>query len=204
MGLLGGIFGGGDDPAKDAQDAEKKRQKDIKKGLVGIDQAFAGYDPDFYGGVKTDAINYYLPQLQDQFQKAGSRMNFALTRQGLTDSSAADKNLTDLEAAFATGRADVTNKALQQVQSVKANVQDQKNQITQALYSSANPDLAATQANAAAASLKSTPLVDKLAPAFDKVATGLGTAFSYNPRLNPYYSRIQAATGSESSQRIVA
>ena len=70
--IMDTIFGKPETPRDNYDRAaaeEAARQKRIKEGLANIENVFSQYDQDFYDQTQDAYIDYYQPQLEDQYQK---------------------------------------------------------------------------------------------------------------------------------------
>ena len=133
--LTGAIFGDGG--AKDAKKAsrqaaaaEASRQQAISAGTTNVRNAFAKtYTPDFYEQFRRSIQNYYLPQIETQHQDASKNLLYALTRQGLGDSSVRGDQYGKLDARNTQARQDVVRRG-------ESMVDQRKNEVARALESS--------------------------------------------------------------------
>lgn len=76
------------------------RQARITSGMANIDAGFKGFDDNYYGGLKQSYLDYYKPQLDDQYQKAQDTLLYNLARTGTLESSNRATGLADLEKAY--------------------------------------------------------------------------------------------------------
>ena len=81
---LFGIGGGGEGGSEyeSAAEAEARRQLKVDAGLAEIEKVFSQYDQDFYDKSSDAYLDYYEPQLEDQFKKGLKDLQFALARGG--------------------------------------------------------------------------------------------------------------------------
>lgn len=90
---------------------EAERTGKINQNVSSIDQAFAGFDDEFYGKASQNVLDYYTPQLQDQFTEAQKKQAFKLADQGLSDSSVAGEKAADLKTLFDRELTNISSKA---------------------------------------------------------------------------------------------
>jgi hypothetical protein len=77
--------------AQEAKDKENLRQARLGQGKSAIDQLFgnANFDDTFYNKYRDANLNYSLPQLEDQYGKSKTGMNYDLARAGTLRSTMA-------------------------------------------------------------------------------------------------------------------
>jgi hypothetical protein len=88
---------GGSSTSDTLKQQQLQRQQAVQQGMVGIDQAFAGYNPAFYQGVKQTTLDNLLPQLNDQYMNTRKSLVANLGGRGILNSSAARQAGTALE-----------------------------------------------------------------------------------------------------------
>jgi hypothetical protein len=114
-------------------DADEKAGK-LREGNAAIDNAFSGFNDDYFSKLQRDYTDYAMPQYQDQYNDAKNNIVFSLARHGNINSTVAGDQYADLdkEAAKAmvgiqgTG-ADIANSARRDVQADKQDVIGQLN-----------------------------------------------------------------------------
>jgi len=172
--LLTGGGGEGEIPEyESAAEAEARRQAKVDAGLAEIDKVFSQYDQDFYDKSADAYLDYYEPQLEDQFKKGLRDLQFALARGGRFDSSTeVDKKIEAAEDygtqknELASGAIDASNKSRAAVNAAKRDMVN-LNQVN------ANPDLAASLSNSQAGILNQPPKFDPLLDVFGNITEGL-------------------------------
>ena len=87
------MFGGNpaEKAAKEARQREEARQGRIAAGKTRINEAFAGFDDDFYGGRETAYSQFARPEIEDQYNRAKHDLTLALSRSGNLNSSTASR-----------------------------------------------------------------------------------------------------------------
>jgi hypothetical protein len=172
---------------------EEARQGRIREGMGAIDQAFAGFNDDFYKG-RADAYQaYYEPQLQDQFEKARSSLLFALTRSGLVNSSVAADKQADLSKSFEDQRSQIISRALASANDQRSRIANQKSALVGQLNSTGDSTQASQAALATSKQLAGEqPEYSPLGDIFAGVAAGIGNAAAAKGRedtYNAYFGR---------------
>ncbi|UUJ74518.1 hypothetical protein [Microcystis phage Mae-Yong1326-1] len=132
--------------AEEARAAEAARQQRIQQGRAKVDQAFAGFDDNFFAGRRQAVLDYYEPELTKQFNDARRQMEFALARAGLTKSSEAGRQMGNLNDRFQVASADVARRAEDAVSRLRADVDNQRAGVISQLEATADPSGAANAA----------------------------------------------------------
>ena len=112
----------------------------VKTGHTG------GFDKGFYDKFRQGLIDFYTPDVNDQYRESRDETGFRLARAGLSNSSMADTEYANLVKQRGKATADIANKADVETGKVRGNVADQRKSITSQLYATENPDVAASQA----------------------------------------------------------
>lgn len=176
MSKIGKVFGGGGDGgagqiAADRQKDEADRASQIKKGIALINERFRGFGKKsgYLDDYKQAYTDYYLPQLDDQYQEAQDQNLFALSDAGLLKSTARNKAFTDLAEDYELQKGGILNKAEIVAGDHRANINAERDSIINQLLASANPSVAAASARQSANALRAStpnfsPLAAVLAP----------------------------------------
>lgn len=145
MGLGGGSFG------SSAAAAEKQRQMKIAAGTQGVNDQFAGFNPQFYQQRAQDYYNFAQPQLGQQFQQTKQAVLGNLANRGLSNSSTRNQQVGGLNRELANQRQGLYDTGQQQAQSLQQQVEQSRGNALNLLYQSADPGAATGQAQRAAA-----------------------------------------------------
>lgn len=180
-------------PATGIQASQQQQAALTNQSVNQINQAFAGFNPQFYQGVQDSYMNYAMPQLQQQYQGANQALGYKLANQGLMNSSAADQAKNALSGQMAQAQQQVGNQAVGQVNTMKQTVgQEQSNLIGQAQTAS-DPAALGTQALAVAAGTNAPSTFAPIGSMFNNFATqylGQQNANTYNNFANAYLNTI--------------
>ncbi len=157
--------GGSPDYAGEAQKAEDKRQAAIRQGTRQVNQAFGGFNQDFYNKRRQAYIDYAMPQLSDQFTQTRNQVGFGLANKGLTQSSTAGKQWSDVFRQAQTSKQGIADAATAQSQDLAKQVELQRQNLLGQLYTTADPASASQQAISTAAGFQApstfAPLVNQ-------------------------------------------
>lgn len=163
-----------DNSAEIARQEEAKRQARITQGQQGIDQAFAGFNDDFYNNYQTQYTGYYDPQLNDQYSEAVKRLTLQLAQTGNLTGSTGATQLGDLKKYYDTQKMSMSNQALEAVNTLRGNIDSKKSQLYADNRAAADPGSAAAAAASAAQYLQPTAPSSPLANVFADFFSNLG------------------------------
>jgi hypothetical protein len=108
-----------------------------------------GFDDGYYNDYKQGILDYYQPQVADQFSDAKKELTYRLARAGTLRSSAAASETADLGKQYDLNSANILNKADQGASDLRSNVASERAKIEGQLYASEDPTAASNQALAA-------------------------------------------------------
>jgi hypothetical protein len=169
------IFGGGGtNYASVAAQQEATREANITQGTTAINNAYAGFTPQFYQNYASDYVANEEPQLGQQYQTAKNQIGFNLANRGLSNSGTANTQWDALATTMGQSQQQLVDQGQTASQNLEQNVQASQSNELNTLYNSADPAQAGSSAIATAASFSSTPAV-----------VGLSNMFSN--LLNQYY-----------------
>jgi hypothetical protein len=133
---------------------ELARQNRINQSIAGINKTFSQFDNDWFGAKKNDYLNYYAPQIDQQYGSAKQDTLFQLARQGLIDSSAGAKVYSDLARDYGNQQQSIQSGANSYEQQARSQVETQRNNLINQATATANPQASASAANNAVGSLQ--------------------------------------------------
>lgn len=175
------FMGGGPDYAAAAQSAEDRRQGAVTSGTKSINDAFSGFNPQFYKNRQQAYVNFALPQLGEQYQQARNDIGFGIANRGQYGGSNARKQWSDLFRTNQNARQGIADAAIGQSNDLRKQVAGQKSSLLGQLYASADPANAQSASIGAAASLQQPSVYGPLANQF----SGLINQYYMNSLLNP-------------------
>jgi hypothetical protein len=112
---------------------------------VDTGQRTGGFDDAFYNKYKQSVLDYYMPQVQDQYKKAREQATYGLGRSGNLRSSAANTLVADLAKQNAINEAGVRNQADTAAGDLRSQVSTERQKATSQLYATEDPEIAAQQ-----------------------------------------------------------
>lgn len=177
-------MGGSSDMSKEIERQNMQRQQSIQKGMLSIDKAFSGFNPQYYEGVRNTALGSLMPQFEQQYRRTKRGAALSLGSRGLLPgSSVAREAGNHLEQERGLGQILVGNQANQVVKQAQEGVARERNTVVGQLVSSQDPALAAQQALAGAASVGAPSITAPLGDLFQNfsnawLARGIGKAYN--------------------------
>lgn len=169
-----------DNSAKIAQQQEAERQGKIKQGQTSIDEAFSGFDDPFYQGYQTQYLDYYNPQLDDQYKDAVKRLTLQLAQTGNLTGSVGAKQLADLQKNYDTQKLAITNQSQSALNQLRGNIDQRKSQLYADNRAAADPGSAASAAASAAQYLQPGAPTSPLSNVFGDFFANLGNVAALN------------------------
>lgn len=163
-----------DNSAEIARQQEAARQARIRTGQSNIDQAFSGFDDNFYQGYQDQYTGYYNPQLEDQYGDAVKRLTLQLAQSGNLTGSAGANQFGDLEEYYNQQRLALTNRALDAVNTLRGNIDNKKSQLYADNRAAADPGSASSAAASAVQYLQPTAPSSPLANVFSDFFSNVG------------------------------
>lgn len=128
---------------------QQSRQEELdamqRENLIGlgdfmISDSFGNtFNDEYYNNYKQSSLDYYMPQLQNQYSDARENVTFDLARKGALDSSVAGDTFGDLTKRFEQEQGNVTNKVQDMVQRARTVADEARNSLQQYNQSVANP-----------------------------------------------------------------
>lgn len=155
-----------DNSAAEARQQEQERQDRIRAGQGQIDAAFAQYDEPFYSTASQNYLDYYNPQLDDQYDKARRDVAFGLARSGLSESTAAADKYAELDKAKGTAAQQIAGGASDYAQGLRNKVESSKSSLYDLNTSAADPTAISSRLSAATQDLSAPTTFSPLGEVF--------------------------------------
>jgi hypothetical protein len=189
-----------------AADAARKQQQQqqatIEAATGQINNAFAGFTPQFYQDRTAAYEKFANPQLTQQYQNVNQNLSGKLANQGLLNSSAGLNEQGALQQTRAQQQQGIANQGIAQSQQLQQQVAQEKNQLIAQANAASNPLSVAQGALGTAASFAAPNAFAPLGNMFQTFAnTYLGNQLSntYNPNLSAFYLGGNKSSGLGSS-----
>lgn len=181
--------------AKRARRDEEARQSRIRTGTAKINATFdKQFTPAFYKKQADAYSDYATPQLEKQYQDAGSELTFDLARRGLTDSTIRADKAADLSELYTLNKQDIADKAHRAATDARSGVEGARNDLLLTLQSTADAAGAGKQALARAKVLSQPEAYSPLEDMFTQFTSTLSTqaalerAYAAGSGVKPRYS----------------
>ncbi len=204
------MYSNSSDGSEQARAQEVARQKRIDQGLGNINSTFAKFDDEFYDDRAKSYTSYAMPQEQMQEDKARRGLAYTLANAGLSDSgSAVDRNaILDKESGIQ--KRAIADKGIGVANDLRNQVEGQRTSLVNQLESTADPNVAATGAYAAASNLHAPTPMEPLGDLFGDFTRAYvvnQTAKSYSnnggAQVGSPWSTAYGAGASTPSSRII-
>jgi hypothetical protein len=117
------------DQQKQADDARRiaaEKQGRLKEGMANIDAGFKPYDDNYFNQFQQKYLDYYTPQLDDQYAQAKRQLQYGLARSGIGQSQAAGEELAKLEKSYGLKRQDMINGAQNYANQARSQIENQR------------------------------------------------------------------------------
>lgn len=169
-------------PVKNGPKTKNNRWADDRWKVLGGDvtgtKTYEGMDP-LLTQRETAMRSFYMPQLQDQFSKAKDDMTFALSRAGLTQSTAAGQKQADLTKQYGLAEGDILSRIASDLAQFRSNINSQRSAIEAGLRASGDMSAAANQALQSAVTFRQDqPDLSPLGYLFAGLTEGIGAAYN--------------------------
>lgn len=165
-----------DNSAEIARQQEQERQQRITQGQGAIDNAFAGYNDDYFDTYKKNYLDYYNPQIDEKYANAQRDLRYNAARAGILDSSGGQRLFGDLGKAYTDQRRAVESDALNATNQQRTNVETTKSDLYSQNTAAADPSLAAINAAGRAGALQTPPTYSPVGDLFSGL-TNAGSAY---------------------------
>lgn len=209
MGFLNSFFGGGAErearrARREAERIERERQNAIDLGTRQVRERFdQTFTDDFYNNLRASLENYYLPQINRQFEGANREALFAMTRTGNRNSSARAAAEGRIKGRFDTARQDVAAQGQGLVDQRRREVGGALESAIMQINAAENP-LAAAELGANSARLQTfQPQFSPLGQVFTDLTSALATQSVLTDRGENRYSTPRWLNWATSSGRQV-
>lgn len=170
---------------------QRQQQKLTDESVGKINQAFQGFNPNFYNGVAQTYQNWALPQVGQQFQQNQNQLQYKLANQGLGNSSQSQFLNNQLSQAKTQAQQQVAQQGLQQEQQLQQQVGQQKNQLIGQAQTATSPNAIGQQAISAAAGFGAPSSFQPLGNMFSQ----FGQYYLANQLANTYNPATQQLNG---------
>lgn len=175
------IFGGGGGASKDlarqqqqqadeARADQARKAASLKQGMGNIDNAFAGFNDDYFANLSKSYRDYAKPQLDDQYEEAKKNITYSLARKGNLNSTVAGDQMALLDRQYANNETSLEGTGMDYANAARRDVQSNKDSVISQLNTSFDSDAANTEALARAKALAAPVSFSPLGQLFTNVS----------------------------------
>lgn len=184
---------------------EEARQARIKSGMTSLDQQFAQFNDDFYGKRKSAYLDYYSPQIEDQYGDAKDELTFAFGRNGTLNSTMAADKFADLLKDYEVQKGALASQAEADVSNFKTKIAGEKSSLAAQLNATGDADRVSNEALGRTQVLfNERPAYNPLGDIFVGVGNGIGNYAAYNRENQIYNQYFGTGSGGSSASRLVS
>lgn len=155
-----------DNSAEIARQQQLEREGRIREGRTKIDETFAPFNDDYFGGIQTDYTDYYKPQLEDQYEQARRQLILNLSKSGNGQSTAGARALGGLSETYGKNQGLIADRSEQARNDLRARVEAARQDLYGQNASSADPSSVASAAVAQAGNLRAPQAYSPLGDVF--------------------------------------
>lgn len=152
--------------ANAARDAEIARENRISQGSSDINKTFSQFDDNYYNGVAKASNDYYMPQVDKQYDEARRSLVLNLARSGTLNGSAGAHDLGLLDTQYQTDKSDYANQGIAAENQQRTAVEGARSDLMNQLNASADPVAAGAAAVARAKTLSGAPVFSPIGNLF--------------------------------------
>jgi hypothetical protein len=184
-----------DDGSKELRRQEAERQAQIAAGTRSVNDAFGSFTDDYYGGIEKSYLDYYAPQLQQQYQ--GARKNIILNSPGGTANSGFAKRMAELEQTYQQEQGAIRGRALAASRNRRAEVEQNRSnllgQVNSGLKTASAAQLASQKAKYLSQPAAFSPLADIFTQAAGDIENAnIAAQEGYKPALPLMFKKSEA------------
>lgn len=161
--------------AAEARAREEARQARVNAGTAKIDEVFGTFNDGFYDARRGEYLDYYQPQLDEQFQKAQEELAYAFSRNGTLNSSMAAEKQAELKSKYDVEKAGIISQADSAIGEMRSRNNSEKSALVAQLQATGDADRVSNEALGRTQQLfNERPSYNALGDIFGGVASAIG------------------------------
>ena len=173
---MGGSKNAASREAAAARADEQARQQRIREGTTRINDMFGSqFTDDYFGGRRQSYLDYYSPQIEDQYGDAQKQLTFALARGGNLNSSVRGEQFANLQKKYDLNKQQIADTALSSEGEERNSVEAARADLIRTLNATGDAQGAANSAMARATALSRPAAFSPLGSLFADATAALGT-----------------------------
>lgn len=190
--------------AEAARKEEEARQKRIKDGVSKLDAQFAQFNDDFYDQRKQAYLDFYTPQIEDQYERAQDELTYAYARSGTLNSTMAADKFGELLKDYEVQKGAMASQAEADVSNFKTRIGNEKSALLSQLNATGDADRVSNDALGRTQILfNERPAYNPLGDIFTGVGNAVGNFAAYNRENQIYNQYFNPGGGGGGSSRVV-
>lgn len=159
--------GGGDGGAAESRRMEEERQARVKQGIAAVQDAFKGFDQNFYDNQRANYTAWAQPQINRQYGSQLDQLRYGIARTGLGGSSVAAKAKGDLSLQLSDANMNMAQASRDYMQKSQNTIEAARSDLIAQATATADPQLVANNALARAQQSTSGPAYTPLGSLFN-------------------------------------
>jgi hypothetical protein len=176
--------------AAQAEADERRRQQMVQSGYQNVDNTFKHFNDDFFGGVTDAYTQYYLPQVDRQFDEYSRKNILSLFDKGILASSAGGRQKAAMQDKYNRARDDVGTKAVNYENALRGDVASTKSELKSLVAGGIDPGSVASLSAERAGLLAKPHSFEPLGDFFNQMAgqinnRNIARSEGYVPRAMP-------------------
>lgn len=180
--------------------AVRRQEAAANRGEMFTDRhGYEGFGDDFYQQRADAYMDYANPELERQYQDARENLIYGMNRAGAQQSSAVNRARARLESEYEQAQDDIARRAQGHADEARESVARERQNLSQMVQSSADPDMARDQMPSVAEALRSTPQFDATGQMISDAASAYG-AYRDGQAMDRAEQRTNRAYRSDPSQ----
>lgn len=169
-----------DTSGQQAREQEQERQSNVSAGNASIDNAFGGFNDDFYKKIGSDYTSAMTPQVTKSYDDAYRQLTLQMASTGNLESSSAARKFGALYGRQKDTLADIQNQALDREAQIRSTVDSTKRDLYGENSVAADPSQAAAAAQSAASSVNVPTTTPTLGDVFGDIVQGTAITAALN------------------------
>lgn len=164
------------DPSAELRRQEAERQAKVAQGTQRIDEIFSGFNDGFYDARKQAEMDYYLPQVDDQYKQSYADAVARLANSGNLTSTAGADLLGRINKQYELSKQGVLDRAASSALGLKSTMAGNRANLISQLSSGSDIESVASNASAIAQAQNATPAYSPLGDLFSGITANIANS----------------------------
>jgi hypothetical protein len=183
------------DPSAELRRQEAERQARVAQGTQKIDAMFAGFDDGFYNQRQQAQMDYYLPQLEDQYHQSYKDATARLANSGNLTSSAGADLLGRINKQYELSKQSALDNATNAASGMRSQLASDRANLISMLNGGSSMESVASSAAAKQQAMHAQPAYSPLGDLFGGITAQIGNSMLANALTTPQSGAQKAAPG---------